>query len=111
MLVGVEAVEDVLLEGRLSPREVAEGAEGGTELVLAIRDSGPGVPPEVRDHLFTPFFSTKRNGRGLGLTLAHEILGQHGFAFGLDDHPEGGAVFTIRFVDDVDFVEARSSSA
>jgi nitrogen fixation/metabolism regulation signal transduction histidine kinase len=105
----MEAIgENGRIELSLSPREVAEG---GTELVLAIHDSGPGVAPEVRDHLFTPFFSTKRNGRGLGLTLAHEILGQHGFAFGLDDHPEGGAVFTIRFVDDVDFVEARSSSA
>lgn len=69
--------------------------EGGP--ALTIHDSGPGVPPEARAHLFTPFFSTKRNGRGLGLTLAHEILTQHGFTFALDNHPHGGAVFTVRF--------------
>lgn len=63
---------------------------------LTIRDSGPGVPEEARTHLFTPFFSTKRNGRGLGLTLAHEILTQHGFRFSLENHPLGGAVFTVR---------------
>jgi signal transduction histidine kinase len=65
--------------------------------VLTIRDSGPGVPEEARAHLFTPFFSTKKNGRGLGLTLAHEILTQHGFDFALENHPGGGARFTIRF--------------
>lgn len=65
--------------------------------VLTIRDTGPGIPPEVRARLFTPFFSTKRNGRGLGLTLAQEILAQHGFDFRLEDHPEGGAAFTVRF--------------
>jgi len=64
---------------------------------LTVHDSGPGLPDEVRAHLFTPFFSTKKNGRGLGLTLAHEILTQHGCEFALDNHPQGGAEFTIRF--------------
>lgn len=65
--------------------------------VLEIRDTGPGLPPEVRERLFTPFFSTKRDGRGLGLTLAHEILTRHGFGHALENHPDGGAVLTIRF--------------
>lgn len=64
---------------------------------LTLHDSGPGVPEAARAHLFTPFFSTKRNGRGLGLTLAHEILTQHGFQFTLENHPQGGAAFTVRF--------------
>ncbi len=64
---------------------------------LAIRDSGPGIPEEVRALLFTPFFSTKRNGRGLGLTLVQEILSAHGFAFSLGAAEGGGAEFRVGF--------------
>ena len=64
---------------------------------LAIRDSGPGIPEEVRALLFTPFFSTKRNGRGLGLTLVQEILSAHGFAFSLGAGEGGGAEFRVGF--------------
>jgi two-component system nitrogen regulation sensor histidine kinase NtrY len=64
---------------------------------LAVRDSGPGIPEEVRSLLFTPFFSTKRNGRGLGLTLVQEILSAHGFAFSLEAGEGGGAEFRVGF--------------
>jgi signal transduction histidine kinase len=64
---------------------------------VAVRDSGPGIPEEVRALLFTPFFSTKRNGRGLGLTLVQEILSAHGFAFSLEAGEGGGAEFRVGF--------------
>ncbi len=64
---------------------------------LTLRDSGPGIPDDVRALLFTPFFSTKRNGRGLGLTLVQEILSAHGFAFSLGPAEGGGAEFRIAF--------------
>ena len=64
---------------------------------LVVRDSGPGIPEEVRSLLFTPFFSTKRNGRGLGLTLVQEILSAHGFAFSLEAGEGGGAEFRMGF--------------
>ena len=64
---------------------------------LTIRDSGLGVSPEIAASLFTPFFSTKKNGRGLGLTLVQEILGGHRFDFGLIGRTEGGAEFWIAF--------------
>jgi signal transduction histidine kinase len=62
---------------------------------LSIRDSGPGISEEVRALLFTPFFSTKRNGRGLGLTLVQEILSAHGFEFSLASSESGGAEFRV----------------
>jgi nitrogen fixation/metabolism regulation signal transduction histidine kinase len=68
----------------------------GGGLTLEIADSGPGLPDSVRDRLFTPFFSTKRDGRGLGLTVVREILGQHQFEFDLVNGAEGGAVFRMR---------------
>ena len=64
--------------------------------VIAI-DSGPGIPEDVRALLFTPFFSTKRNGRGLGLTLVQEILNAHGFEFSLETGEGGGAEFRVGF--------------
>jgi signal transduction histidine kinase len=68
--------------------------------VLRLRDSGPGVPDEARHLLFTPFFSTKRDGRGLGLTLVREILAQHRFGFGLENSSAGGAEFRIELAAD-----------
>jgi nitrogen fixation/metabolism regulation signal transduction histidine kinase len=64
---------------------------------LVVEDSGPGIPAEVQAALFTPFFSTKANGRGIGLTLAQEILTQHGFGFSLESRAGGPTRFTIQF--------------
>jgi two-component system nitrogen regulation sensor histidine kinase NtrY len=75
---------------------VASGRDDGKRW-LAIRDSGPGIDDERRAGLLTPFFSTKRDGQGVGLTLSREILSRHGFAFSLDNRESGGAEFRIRF--------------
>jgi two-component system nitrogen regulation sensor histidine kinase NtrY len=64
---------------------------------LVVEDSGPGIPADVQAALFTPFFSTKANGRGIGLTLAQEILTQHGFGFSLESEAGGPTRFTIQF--------------
>ena len=64
---------------------------------LQVEDTGPGLAPEVRAHLFTPFFSTKESGQGIGLTLVQEILTRHGFAFTLDGPDGGPTKFTIWF--------------
>lgn len=65
--------------------------------VLSIGDTGPGIAGSIRAELFTPFFTTKRDGRGLGLTIVQEILANHGFAFTLDNREGGGAEFRIFF--------------
>lgn len=64
---------------------------------LAIRDSGAGISPEVQENLFTPFYTTKDDGQGIGLTLVQEILLHHGFDFTLNNVSGGGAEFTIFF--------------
>lgn len=64
--------------------------------VFSLTDSGPGIPDSARAELFTPFFTTKRDGRGLGLTIVQEILANHGLAFSLENARPAGARFTIR---------------
>jgi len=62
---------------------------------IEIEDSGPGIPVDARPHLFTPFFTTKQNGQGIGLTMVQEILRRHGFAYSLEGPPGGPTRFRI----------------
>ena len=55
------------------------------------------VAPEARPQLFTPFFSTKEHGQGIGLTLVQEILANHKFGYALDGPAGGPTVFTVVF--------------
>jgi two-component system nitrogen regulation sensor histidine kinase NtrY len=69
----------------------------GDAVLLAIEDTGPGLTPAARANLFSPFFSTKERGQGLGLTLVQEILIQHGCDFVLEGPPGGPTTFSIWF--------------
>jgi signal transduction histidine kinase len=87
------AIEAVDHDGTITVRLQPDGAA----LMLTVEDSGPGIPSDVRDQLFTPFFTTKPHGQGIGLTIIREILVNHGFDFSLDAAPGGPTRFTIRF--------------
>ncbi|MBK5296946.1 MAG: PAS domain-containing protein [Vicinamibacteria bacterium] len=63
--------------------------------VIEVEDTGPGLSDEVRTHLFTPFFSTKEGGQGIGLTMVQEILAGHGFPFALEAARGGPTTFTV----------------
>jgi two-component system nitrogen regulation sensor histidine kinase NtrY len=62
---------------------------------LAIEDSGPGISSDAQANLFTPFFSTKPHGQGIGLTLVQEILTGHGFDYTLERTVEESTRFTV----------------
>ena len=65
---------------------------------LTITDNGRGISPEVAQHIFTPFYSTKPQGQGLGLLLIRDILTKHGCTFTLLTNPDDGLTrFTIVF--------------
>ena len=87
------AIEAVGEDGRITIRLSKQASES----FVVIEDTGCGITPEVRSNLFTPFFSTKENGQGIGLTLIQEILSQHGFEFSLEGQPGCPTQFTIYF--------------
>ena len=64
---------------------------------LAVADDGPGIPPEIAPKLFTPFYSSKPTGQGIGLTLAREVLTAHGATFRLATEADGQTRFRVTF--------------
>jgi len=64
---------------------------------IEVGDDGPGIPPEHLPRIFNPFFTTKQpgDGRGLGLSVAHSIVTEHGGRMWAENRPDGGALFTI----------------
>jgi signal transduction histidine kinase len=62
---------------------------------LSVNDNGPGIAPELRERVFTPFFTSKRNGTGLGLALVQKIIVFHNGRITVASAPEGGASFQI----------------
>jgi nitrogen fixation/metabolism regulation signal transduction histidine kinase len=72
-------------------------SSNGARPTLRIEDSGPGLAPEAEANLFTPFFSTKPQGQGIGLTVVQEILSAHGFDYSLAKRPGEPTAFTIVF--------------
>lgn len=73
----------------------AEPHEGIDGWAIAVTDHGSGLSPEVMKHLFTPFYTTRQNGIGLGLSVAQHIVSQHGGQLYAKNNPEGGARFVI----------------
>ncbi|HET8542328.1 MAG TPA: ATP-binding protein [Anaeromyxobacter sp.] len=96
-LNALEAVADgglVRVSCRLEPPD-ADRSGAGPEVAIRIDDDGSGVPPDSRDRIFEPFFTTKAKGSGLGLSIVHAIVTQHGGRIRVEDAPEGGARFVL----------------
>ena len=85
------------LRERRAPPQLIEivGTSDGERAVIEVRDSGPGIPAETLARLFTPFFTTKPEGTGLGLTVSTAIVRDHGGTLTGNNRPEGGAMFRI----------------
>jgi PAS domain S-box-containing protein len=67
------------------------------QVCVTIADSGPGVPPDLFEHVFDPFITTKPRGSGLGLTISAGIARTHQATLRADNRPDGGARFTVVF--------------
>ncbi len=77
------------LKARLDPAPNAQ-----PQVEISVSDTGPGIPPEVRDHIFEAFFTTKQSGTGLGLAIVKRIITAHKGAIQVTTIP-GGTIFHI----------------
>jgi nitrogen-specific signal transduction histidine kinase len=82
-------------EGRLQLSAVFESSDGRSGVVVEIEDSGPGVPAELREHIFNPFVTSKQDGVGLGLAIVAKILDDHHGSIQLKSGSPEGARFRV----------------
>ena len=64
---------------------------------LEVSDNGPGIPDDIRQKIFVPFFTTKREGSGVGLALTRQVMIAHGGSISVAENQLGGASFTLNF--------------
>lgn len=65
------------------------------QVIVTIKDTGPGFSPQTQDRVFEPFFTTKRRGMGLGLAIVSDVIRNSNGTIRADNHPEGGAIMTL----------------
>ncbi|MEH6552130.1 MAG: response regulator [Pseudomonadales bacterium] len=91
-----------LLRNGMESMVEAGNTRPGVEVVLsgqskmvrfAVKDYGGGLAPDAEDHLFHPFYTTKANGMGIGLSVCASIVQEHGGKMGYERNPEGGTTF------------------
>ncbi|NLA75881.1 MAG: HAMP domain-containing histidine kinase [Deltaproteobacteria bacterium] len=86
------------VEGRVNPEIILKamlGMEG--ESIITVQDNGVGIVEEAIEKIFIPFFTTKKQGSGIGLSLSRQILRLHHATISVDSRPDIGTEFTLRF--------------
>lgn len=90
---GIEALSTVNDKPRLLHVASRRNAERKHELSILVRDSGPGVPQETEEALFRPFYTTKPQGLGMGLSISRSIIERHGGKLWAAVNEDGGMDF------------------
>ena len=98
MLLNLLKNAEQALEGRPTPHVTMKASlNRNGHVSLEVADNGPGIDDEVASKIFVPFFTTKREGSGVGLALTRQIMLAHGGTVVLGESPAGGAKFTLTF--------------
>jgi signal transduction histidine kinase len=85
------------LEGTEKPAILIEAGTITESSLISITDNGPGIEPELMDEIFVPFFSTKEEGSGIGLSLSRQIMRLHGGSISIQSSPGFSTTFTLTF--------------
>jgi signal transduction histidine kinase len=88
--------ESVRLKRRVAMHLPGQSGKEEQFLRIHIRDDGPGIPPEIQDRIFVPFFTTKKTGTGIGLSMAQKIVHAHGGVLDMDSEVGKGTEFIIK---------------
>ena len=96
MNIALNAIEAMQEGGTLTVRTTKIQGGSGDAVAVSIRDTGNGMPREVLRQIFTPFFTTKERGTGLGLAVCRKIIMNHGGKIRVKSIPGKGTIFYIR---------------
>jgi two-component system, NtrC family, nitrogen regulation sensor histidine kinase NtrY len=80
-----------------SPKLILTGHYSDNALKIEVIDNGPGIIKEAREHIFVPFYTTKRTGSGIGLSLSRQIMQMHNGSLSVESEPDVRTVFTMKF--------------
>jgi hypothetical protein len=97
ILNAVEAVTSV--DDARRELSISTQRRGADEILVTVRDSGPGIDPEHLERVFDSFYTTKPSGMGLGLSICHSIVDAHGGRLWADANEPRGAVFQFTLPD------------
>jgi two-component system sensor histidine kinase HydH len=89
----LNAVEVMGPGGRLSVQ--TQNLIEQNEIIVTVKDTGPGIDTEILPHIFDAFITNKHTGTGLGLTITHDILEQHHGRINAENDAQGGAIFHV----------------
>ncbi len=103
-----EMIEQVIINLIINAKQSLESKEDAEinliasldergKILIRVIDNGPGIPEEVLEKIFIPFYSTKKNGSGIGLSLSRQIMRVHGGNIRVTSKPNEETVFTLRF--------------
>ena len=100
-LNALDAMADTRERKQLTVRTVCNG-----DVVIEVSDTGPGILPEQLPRIFDPFFSTKKDGMGIGLSITRSLVESHGGRIWAENNPGGGASFRFTLPTDRDRARA-----
>jgi two-component system, NtrC family, nitrogen regulation sensor histidine kinase NtrY len=93
MLNAIDAVKEVE-----NPKiSVVATMNSSTRVIIDFHDNGSGIKPDIMDKIFMPFFTSKKHGNGIGLSLSRQIMHLHKGSIIVKSKPEEGTVFTLVF--------------
>jgi len=91
-----KSITDIVASDASATRVSPEHEFYAMEVEVTVRDTGVGIPAAQLDDLFTPFFTTKKKGTGLGLALTHKIIEDHGGSIHIASELGQGTAVTVR---------------
>lgn len=103
-----DMIEQVLINMLRNAEQAMEGRKGAAltlaarlnrrgHAIVEVADNGPGIPADIAKKIFVPFFTTKRDGSGVGLALTRQVMIAHGGSVSVGEREGGGAKFTLTF--------------
>lgn len=108
LLADREMIEQVLINIVQNARHALSDRDSGSielaarlnargHVVISVMDTGPGVPEDIRERVFVPFYTTRREGSGVGLALSRQVMIAHGGSISCTNRETGGANFSLVF--------------